>query len=215
MTRASAAGPSADESICQGAAARRRRRWPWVCIALLIVLAAGSQLYPRLVVANTTQSVDPGLYLAWGHGVAVGKLVGFRVPEAARPYFAGRAGKPVEDAADWFLVKPVIAGPGDEVDATGRRVLVNGIDCGPIYERDDAGRALPHWRERRTLRDGEWFVVSRRAPGSLDGRYFGPVRAEQIECVRRPLLRWRPWRLFGNYEDRPPPTPDPSRSQNP
>ena len=182
---------------------RPRRRWPLVLVALFVALAVASHFGRRLVVANTTSSVDPGLYLASPGEVAVGRLVSFRLPEGARPYFAGRAGRPVADAADWFLIKPVIAGPGDTVDTTGGRVLVNGLNVGPIYTHDDSGRALPSWRDRRTLGDGEWFVISRRCPGSLDGRYFGPIRTEQIEHVRRPLVRWGPWRWLGTYRDEP------------
>ena len=156
----------------------------------------------------------PGLYLASTEGVAVGRLVSFRLPESTWPYFAGRAGRPVADAADWYLIKPVAAGPGDVVDTTGRRVLVNGVDLGPIYDLDGEGRPLPHWRERRVLGPGEWLVISRRCPGSLDGRYFGPVRTEQVERVRRPLVRWggegEPWRWFGTYVDRPWREPEPA-----
>ena len=192
-----------------------RRRWPLVVVVLFVGLAILSHVGRRVVIANTTSSVDPGLYLAWPDEVAVGRLVSFRLPESVRPYFAERAGRPVEDAADWFLIKPVIAGPGDTVDTTGGRVRVNGLDCGPIYTHDDAGRALPSWRSRRVLEEGEWFVVSRRCPGSLDGRYFGPIRTQDIEHVRRPLVRWGEgsgqgggegdgsWRWFGKYVDEP------------
>ena len=92
-----------------------RGRWPLALVTLFIALAVASHFGRRLVIASTTSSVDPGLYLATGGEVAIGRLVSFRVPEAARPYFAARAGRPVADAADWFLIKPVIAGPGDTV----------------------------------------------------------------------------------------------------
>ena len=207
------------ESSSQGAACRAgaaetsascglRRRWPLVLVALFAAFAVIAQLGRRVVVANTTQSVEPGLYLAVpGAEVGVGRLMSFRVPEAARPYFAGRAGRPVGDADGWFLIKPVAAGPGDAVDTTGRRVLINGRDLGPIFTHDGAGRKLPRWRERRTLRDGEWFVLSRRGAGSLDGRYFGPIRRQEVEHVRRPLVRWGedggPWRWLGTCRDGP------------
>ena len=185
-------------------------------VAVVLLLFGGfallTQLGGRLVIANTTSSVDPGLYLwrpAWAGGeVRVGGLVSLVMPEAARPYFAGRAGRPVEDARDWHLVKPVAAGPGDRVDTVGDRVLVNGRDLGPIYDRDDAGRDLPRVRVSRVLGEGEWLLVSRRCPGSLDGRYFGPTTTADLEAVRVPLLRWGEeadggWTWGGGYEDRP------------
>ncbi len=180
-------------------------------IGLFLFFALLATLGRRMVVMNPTASVEPGLYLAvpgwWGAELRVGRLVSFRVPEGTRPYFAGRAARPLEDADDWYLVKPVAAGPGDLVDTTGDRVLVNGVDLGPVYTHDGVGRALPRWRERRVLRQGEWLVVSRRTPGSLDGRYFGPIREKDVEHVRRPLVRWGveggSWRWFGSYVDRP------------
>ena len=184
------------------------RRWPLVVIGLFLAFVLLATFGRRMVVMNPTNSVELGLYLAEpGADVAVGRLVSFRVPEGARPYFAGRAERPLEDADDWYLVKPIAAGPGDLVDTTGGRVLVNGVDLGPVFTHDGDGRALPQWRERRMLRQGEWLVVSRRTPGSLDGRYFGPIREKDVEHVRRPLVRWGDeggsWRWFGSYVDRP------------
>ena len=159
---------------------QRRPRWPFVVIALFLVFALLASIGRRLVVMNPTDSVDPGLYVAVpGADVEVGRLVSLRLPESTRTYFADKAGRPEEDASEWYLIKPVSAGPGDEVDTTGSRVLVNGIDCGPIYTHDSAGRSLPQWRERRLLEKGEWLLISRRSPGSLDGRYFGPIREER------------------------------------
>ena len=180
------------EPIGRGQPSPRRhrlRRLAWVLTAFG-GFALLTQVGARLVVANTTSSVDPGLYLSrpgWlGGRVRVGSLVSLRVPEIARPYFAAHASRPVEAAADWFLIKPVAAGPSDLVDTTSDRVFVNGRDLGPIYDRDDLGRELPRWRGRRTLGEAEWLLVSTRCPGSLDGRYFGPVRTADLEAVRVP-----------------------------
>jgi type IV secretory pathway protease TraF len=48
------------------------------------------------------------------------------------------------------------------------------------------GRVLPTWRGCRVLHDGEFFVIGD-TPDSFDSRYFGVVRADQIEGVWRPL----------------------------
>ena len=191
---------------------RRPRRGPLVIVGLFFAFAAVAHLGRRVVVLNPTSSVDPGLYLAWPGGAAVGRLVSFPVPERARPYLVARAGRLVgeEEASGWYLVKPIAAGPGNHVDTTGGRLLVEGRDLGPIYTHDGAGRPLPVWRFSGKLGPDEWLPVSRRVPGSLDGRYFGPVRSEEIEHVRRPLVRWGDgsseggsWRWFGGYVDEP------------
>ena len=204
----------APDSEADARRAQRRRRLRR--LAILLSCFAGFALVAhvgsRAVIANTTSSVDPGLYLwrpGWTGGeVRRGGLVSLSMPEAARQYFAERAGRPVDDAADWFLVKPIAAGEGDHIDTTGHRVFVNGRDLGPIYDRDDAGRDLPRVKVNRVLHQGEWLLVSRRCPGSLDGRYFGPVTSDQLEAVRVPLVRWGEradgsWSWGGSYEDRP------------
>ena len=58
----------------------------------------------------------------------------------------------------------------------------------PVYTHDGDGRAMPQWRERRTLSQGEWLVVSRRSSGSLDGRYFGPLPADAVLGRAQPIL---------------------------
>ena len=42
--------------------------------------------------------------------------------------------------------------------------------------RDRLGRPLPAWFGCRKLRSGELFVMNPAAPGSFDGRYFGPLK---------------------------------------
>lgn len=206
--------PVESPAVLRSKPVSRRRRFRR--LALVLSLFGGfvlvTQLGGRFVVANTTSSVDPGLYLwhpTWlGGNVNIGGLVSLRMPESARPYFAERAGQPLEAAADWYLIKPIAAGPGDTVDTTGDRVLVNGHDLGPIYDADDVGRALPRVRVSKVLGDGEWLLVSRRCPGSLDGRYFGPVTTADLEATRLPLVRWGEetdggWSWFGSYVDGP------------
>ena len=78
---------------------RVQRRWPLVLVGLFLAFSLLATLGRRIVVMNPTDSVEPGLYLAVpGGDVEAGRLVSFRIPEAARPYFAARADRPVEDA---------------------------------------------------------------------------------------------------------------------
>ncbi|MEM6559993.1 MAG: S26 family signal peptidase [Planctomycetota bacterium] len=162
-------------------------------LASVGVVALVSQLGDRVVIANTTASVQPGLYVRWpgwcGGEVKVGELVSIRVPEVAAGYFAERAGRPSSEADEWSLLKPVAAGPGQHVDSTGDRLLIDGIDHGPIYRADALGRELPSRKIRRVLGSDEWLLLSD-IPGSIDGRYFGPVRSAEIEAVRVAVWTW-------------------------
>ena len=95
------------------------------------------------------------------------------------------------DGRDWYILKPVVAGPGDRVDTTSAWLTVNGRPVAPMPPATDgSGRPLPAWRARRPLRAGEFLVVSTRIANSFDSRCYGPVTAGQIAAVRVPLVTW-------------------------
>ncbi len=149
---------------------------------------ASGLLADRQVVLNTSPSVPPGLYVRSSAPPAVGRLVDFRVPPAARLYVLARSGR---DGRDWYILKPVVAGPGDRVDTTGPWLTVNGRPLAPMpLAADGSGRPLPVWRARRSLRPSEFLVVSTRIANSFDSRCYGPVTTAQIAAVRVPLVTW-------------------------
>jgi conjugative transfer signal peptidase TraF len=157
-------------------------------LLLLGIAAAASELLAnRQVVINTSPSVMPGLYVRSDEVPAVGRIVDFRIPRLARAYVRQRSG---DDGAGWYILKPIVAGPGDRVDTTGKWLKINGRPIAPIEEADGAGRLLPHWRKSRVLSQDEFFVFSNRIPNSFDSRYYGPIRRNQIAAVRIALMTW-------------------------
>ncbi len=166
-------------------------RHPVLACGLAVTAALGvasALLADRQVVLNTSPSVPPGLYARSSDPPAVGRLVDFCIPPAARPYVLARAGR---DGRDWYILKPIVAGPGDRVDTTGSWLTVNGRPIAPMPPAADGfGRALPVWRAWRPLRAGEFLVVSTRIANSFDSRCYGPVTAGQIAAVRVPLVTW-------------------------
>lgn len=166
---------------------------PYFAAGLLLTLAvavASLTCADRQIVINTSPSVAPGLYVRSRDAPAVGRLVDFRVPTAAAEFVRARThGR--TDGGDWYILKPIAAGPGDNVDCTGRWLVINGRRLAPMPPAvDDAGDPLPVWRGCRTLADDEFFVFSSRIPNSFDSRCYGPIRRRQIEAVRRPLITW-------------------------
>jgi conjugative transfer signal peptidase TraF len=142
----------------------------------------------RVVVINTSPSVAPGLYLRSASEPAVGRIIDFRIPDSARPYVQGRTGN---NGENWYILKPIAAGPGDRVDTTGEWLVINGHKMAPMPPpMDSAGRPLPVWRQCRVLGADEFFVFSDRIPNSFDSRCYGPILTEQIESVRKPLITW-------------------------
>ncbi len=142
----------------------------------------------RVIVINTSPSVAPGLYVRCTSEPAVGQIVDFRIPCRAKQYVQARTG---QNGEDWYILKPVAAGPGDRVDTTGTALVINGHAVASMPpESDGAGRPLPIWRENRLLGPDEFFVASTRIPNSFDSRCYGPIRRQQIEAVRRALVTW-------------------------
>lgn len=138
---------------------------------------------PRLI-WNATASVPLGLYAierqpAFGTGdlVAVmppAPLAGFMV---ARGYVA--AGVP--------LLKQVAGLPGQQVCRSGAMITVDTVVLGAALPRDRLGRALPDWQGCQMLQDDQIFLMNRDVRDSLDGRYFGPMPADAVIGLARPL----------------------------
>jgi conjugative transfer signal peptidase TraF len=142
----------------------------------------------RVVVINTSPSVAPGLYLRSATEPAVGELIDFRIPNRARPYIHQRSRR---DGGDWYILKPIAAGPGDRVDTTSGELRINGRFVAPMPPMHDRfGHVLPRWIENRVLRADEFFVFSDRIPNSFDSRCYGPIRRRQIEAVRHAIMTW-------------------------
>ena len=169
---------------------RPRLHWAWTASLIgLALLAASSVLFAnRQIVINTSPSVPSGLYLRSTAAPAVGRIVDFRIPQAARNYIETRTG---QNGEDWYILKPIIAGPGDRVDTTSEWLLINGRQIGPMPPTNDTdGRSLPVWRDNRVLGPDEFFVFSNRIPNSFDSRCYGPIARSQIDSVREVLLAW-------------------------
>jgi conjugative transfer signal peptidase TraF len=142
----------------------------------------------RQIVIDTSPSVTPGLYVRSSAAPAVGQLVEFRIPASVRSYIHSRTG---HDGQDWYILKPIVAGSGDRVDTTRGDLLINGKLVAPMPPmRDGFGNLLPRWTENRVLERDEYFVFSDRIPNSFDSRCYGPVKRDEIESVRRPLITW-------------------------
>ncbi len=167
---------------------RFRRTGRWVTSFFAAILILHQVIGNRFLVMNTSPSVAPGLYVRSWASPAVGELVDFCIPPAARDYVLTRSGN---SGQSWYILKPIIAGPGDRVDTRGEWLIVNDRRIAPMPPRTDgAGRPLPIWRESRVLAANEFFVFSGRIPNSFDSRCYGPIPRSQIESVRIAIFTW-------------------------
>ena len=88
------------------------------------------------------------------------------------------------------LVKPIAATAGDVVAVSGSGVMVNGqpVQGTAQLTQDSAGRPLqPFQAGSYTVAPGQVWLLSSHDYRSFDSRYYGPVPAENVQGVARPV----------------------------
>ena len=164
--------------------------------SMLFVAVAWLKPAPRLL-WNASASAPTGLYrIDVGAPPRLGDLVAVAPPPALMTFLSQRGYLP----RGVPLLKRVAGLPGALVCRSGVFVTVNGVAVARALPRDRAGRPLPAWTGCRIVGRGQLFLVNA-APGSLDGRYFGPMHGVGLLGVAHPILtrdaagaplRWRP-----------------------
>lgn len=153
--------------------------------ALALIGASAAIRSDPVVVWNASASVPIGFYAITPiEHPTVGDFVAVRPPEPLADWLfdSGYLGR------DTPLLKRVAALPGSEVCRHGASILVDGMVVAEARERDRLDRPLPVWRDCRTLRGGEVFLLNAEHPSSLDGRYFGPLCVGTIIGRATPIL---------------------------
>lgn len=85
------------------------------------------------------------------------------------------------------LLKHVAALGGQRVCRIGFTISVDSVPLGDALERDHLGRPLPSWSGCIVLTDDQVFLMNPDRPGSLDGRYFGPLDRSTIVGRAEPI----------------------------
>lgn len=139
---------------------------------------------PR-VVWNASASAPLGLYrIEPDRDPPHGALVAVAPPERLGRWMADRGylGRDVP------LLKHVVAKAGQRVCRIGVMVSVDGWPVAVALIRDRIGRPLPVWQGCRALRAGELLMLNPDHADSMDGRYFGPLRASAVLGRAIPIL---------------------------
>nr|WP_319515149.1 S26 family signal peptidase [uncultured Cohaesibacter sp.] len=139
---------------------------------------------PLKLVWNVSASAPVGLYLLREPvGLEVTDLVAVRLPERWRTFAVGRGyiGNGVP------LLKRIVGLPGQSLCRNDNVITVDEVIMGHAREADHVGRSLPTWHGCQTIDQDELFLMNWQVDDSLDGRYFGPLPANSIIGVARPL----------------------------
>lgn len=178
-----------------------RRRYVLVTVlaASLAAIATSHDPAPRLV-WNATASAPVGLYhVSPGATPAVGDMVLAKPDPALGRWLASRHYVPLGVP----LIKPVAARAGQRLCRYGTHILLDGRMVAIARTADRAERPLPVWAGCRAIGPHEILLLNAQVADSLDGRYFGPVREQQIIGTVHPLLTraqpdaafvWHGWR---------------------
>ena len=156
----------------------------WLTISGISLLTFGSIFDPldRLI-WNRTASAPTGLYWLSDDPFTRDRwvVVSSQSAVAAWAEARGYVGK------DWPLLKQIAGMQGDEICRTGTEVRINNQLLAVAKTVDLSGRNLPVWEGCSTLQTDEFFLLTPH-PASLDGRYFGPIKQEDLDGVAIPLM---------------------------
>lgn len=155
--------------------------------ALFLLALSGPDLWPTRLVYNASASVPLGWYaIGQASDLQAGDVVMVRPPVTVARLLVER--RYLGDGVP--LLKQLAAGPGMTVCRREDRISVGGVPAALARDADALGRPLPRWQGCRTLGSGEVFLLNSGAPGSFDGRYFGPSPARDILGKATPLWTW-------------------------
>jgi len=150
----------------------------------LVGLPVVAELPTRLV-WNVSASVPTGLYAVRPDApLRPGVLAAVMPPEPLATWMVkgGYLGRGVP------LLKRVEALPGARVCRHGNVVTVAGRPRAVARDLDRNGRHLPRWSGCVVVGEGQLFLLNAEHPGSLDGRYFGPLPCSTVLGRATPLF---------------------------
>lgn len=145
----------------------------------LALLLIGSVISPqKRVIWNRTDSAPTGIYWVQNMQPGKGDLVIVSVGSEAATWAQthGAVGE------DWPLLKRVLGQAGDRICRLSGQIYINQKHEATAQARTSQGLKLPEWTGCRTLLEHELFLLNPH-PKSLDGRYFGPTKIDDVDGV--------------------------------
>lgn len=167
-----------------------------VAAGTLSLLVLGGAAFALGLRVNTTHSIPRGFYWTIDAPITTGAYVVFCPPRTAVFELAARRGyiaTGVCESGYGYVMKRVLAAKGDAIAVHDDGVYINGTllpNSVPLLA-DGAGRALPRYRvDGMRLDDTAVLLMGDVSGASFDGRYFGPIKREQITTAIRPVITW-------------------------
>jgi conjugative transfer signal peptidase TraF len=156
----------------------------WIIGAGLFLVLFGGLLDPEdHLIWNRTGSAPEGLYWRSNDPFTPGRwvIVSASSADAQWAEEQGFVGN------DWPLVKRIAGIAGDEICRHGQTISINDDTVASAHLVDSSGRKLPYWQGCVRLSETEVFLLNAH-PESLDGRYFGLTKLDDLDGVAIPLF---------------------------
>lgn len=156
---------------------KRKRRIALMAFATIIAVIAVEVSNPKpLLIWNRTASAPIGLYWRLERPPLLNGWV-LASPESDAANWIAAHGFL---ARDWPVIKRVRAVSADLVCRVDNDISINGIFVAHAFLRANSSIDLPKWSGCYVLGDDEFFLLNDH-PRSLDGRYFGVTKRQEIE----------------------------------
>jgi len=152
------------------------------CGSIAAILLAGVVQFAPILVWNASASAPIGLYLIENCPLEIGDYALIAPDGTLEKFIAGRGYLPENIP----LLKRVAALPGDEICRKGEAIIINETYVAEARIFDSSGRKLPQWSGCITLQTDELFLLNDHER-SLDGRYFGSTKADEVIGVAKPV----------------------------
>ncbi len=175
----------------------KRKKKSLGVVAAVVAVFLGGWLGGYSVAVNTTKSMPRGLYLVGPIDQArKGDIMALCIPNkwAAEVYLERQYLPASARCASGVapVLKPIAAAGGDDVLLDERGTWVNGKlqENSRLFDTDSKGEPIQHlmlgWHKK--LEPGEFFMLANHVERSLDSRYYGTVRREDLNGSAVPLI---------------------------
>ncbi len=152
-------------------------------ISISLILTAMAVAFSPKLVWNASESAPVGQYLIRNRQPVLGEYA-LITPSKTVAMFIEDRGYLLTDTP---LIKRIAAGPGDEICRKDFGIFINELHVADAQKTDSLGREMPRWRGCFTLKNGEVFLLNEHEK-SLDGRYFGATKLNDVVGVAVPLF---------------------------
>lgn len=164
-----------------------------IAIFFISTIAAGSLFHSMGFRINLTESIPVGLYRITGTEPLKNAYVIF-CPDDRQSFRLAKNRGYIDHGLYCnrygYLMKKVVAVPGDILSVTNEGVFVNQILI-PYSKpklQDGMNRTLPQWQVMNyQLQEDEIMTMTSQSEWSFDGRYYGLVHTRQIKGMITPI----------------------------